>query len=126
MRAAILVLLAIAPCALGAQERTVRTLIQGDTSRLPNFIQSARDAFSEQGLKLELVRQGERFDYNIICAQETSLAGAASACVALDMNGLFVASVVRSGRWRGKGALNLTKKELAKKIAVLQGSKADD
>jgi hypothetical protein len=36
-----------------------------------------------------------------------------------ETEGLFVASVVRSGRMPGKGALNASAKELAQKLAVL-------
>ena len=47
------------------------------------------------------------------------MGGAAASVIVLDKKGLFVASVVRSGRWSGKGALNAVAKELAKKLAVL-------
>jgi hypothetical protein len=93
---------------------------QGDTSRLPDFIESCKREFSERGMKLQLVRPDEGYDYNIVVAQESSLAGAAATVIALDSKGLFVASVVRSGRWSGKGAFNASAKELAKKLSALR------
>jgi len=71
-------------------------------------------------MNLQLVRSDEVYDYNIVVAQESSVSGAAAAVVALDNKGLFVASVVRSGRWSGKGAFNASAKELAKKLSVLR------
>lgn len=56
----------------------------------------------------------------MVLAQETSVGGAASAVIALDKDCTFVASVVRSGRFTGKGALNASAKEVAKKMAVLR------
>ncbi|MBI2682716.1 MAG: hypothetical protein HYX26_05785 [Acidobacteriales bacterium] len=61
----------------------------------------------------------EEYDYNVLIAQETSLSGASAAVVVVDRKGKFVASVVRAGRWSGKGALNASAKELAKKLAIL-------
>jgi len=98
----------------------VKVFAQGDSSRLPNFIESCRREFSEHAMKLELVRPEEGYDYNIVVAQESSLGGAAAAVIALDSKGLFVASVVRSGRMSGKGAFNASAKELAKKLAALR------
>jgi hypothetical protein len=56
----------------------------------------------------------------IVVAQESSVSGAAAAVIALDSKGLFVASVVRSGRWSGKGAFNASAKELTKKLSSLR------
>jgi hypothetical protein len=56
-------------------------------------------------MKLQLARPDESYEYNIVAAQESSV-GAAVAVIALDGKGLFVASMVRSGRWSGKGAFN--------------------
>jgi hypothetical protein len=99
----------------------LRVFVQGDTSRLPNYIESMRREFAEWGMKVELVERGAEYDYNIIIAQESSVSGAAAAVIVLDRTASLVASVVRSGRWSGKGAFNATAKELAKKIAVLKG-----
>ena len=48
------------------------------------------------------------------------MSGAAAAVVALDRDGAVVASVVRSGRLSGRGAMNACTKEIAKKIATLK------
>jgi hypothetical protein len=101
-------------------QETVRVFAQGDSSRLPNFIESCKKEFKENGMDLRLVRPDEGYDYNLVVAQESSLGGAAAAVIALDSKGLFVASVVRSGRWTGKGAFNASAKELAKKISLLR------
>jgi hypothetical protein len=93
--------------------------VQGDTSRLADFVDSCQREFAAHGLKLELVSSDGTFQYNIVIAQESSLAGAGAAVIALDRKGVFVASVVRSGRMSGKGALNASAKELAKKLAIL-------
>ena len=97
----------------------IRVWIQGDTSRLPDFVESCKREFGERNIDLQIVRSEEVFDYNIVVVQESSIGGAAGAVVALDHKGQFIASVVRSGRWSGKGALNASAKELAKKIAIL-------
>ena len=102
-----------------AQE-TVRVFAQGDSSRLPDFIESCKREFKDRGMTLRLVESGDERDYNIIVAQESSVSGAAAAVIALDGKGIFVASVLRSGRWSGKGAFNASAKELAKKIALLR------
>jgi len=106
---------------MASAQDTVRVLAQGDSSRLPDFIEVCKREFSEHGMTLQLVRPDESYDYNIVVAQESSLwGGAAAAVVALDNKGLFVASVVRSGRVSGKGAFNASAKELAQKIALLR------
>jgi len=99
--------------------RAVKVYVQGDTSRLPDFVQQCEREFSNHGLKFELVRFDGGFDYNVVIAQESSLGGAAASVIVLDRKGLLVASVVRSGRVSGRGAFNATAKELAKKLAVL-------
>lgn len=99
--------------------RTVRVYVQGDTSRLPDFVAECQREFANHGLELQLVPFEGDFEYNIVIAQESSLGGAAASVVVLDKKGLLVTSVVRSGRMSGKGAFNATAKELAKKLAVL-------
>ncbi|HST12382.1 MAG TPA: hypothetical protein VLL05_18550 [Terriglobales bacterium] len=69
---------------------------------------------------MKLARPDEGYDYNIVVAQESSISGAAAAVIALDNKGLFVASVVRTGRMSGKGAFNASAKELTKKLAALR------
>jgi hypothetical protein len=102
------------------QLETVRVLFQGDSSRLSDFVESCKREFIEHGMKVQLARPDESYEYNIVVAQESSVSGAAAAVIALDGKGLFVASVVRSGRWSGKGAFNASAKELAKKLMVLR------
>jgi hypothetical protein len=98
----------------------VKVFVQGDSSRLPDFVESCKREFSEHGMTLQLARPDEGYDYNIVIAQESSLGGAAAAVIVLDGKGLFVASVVRSGRLSGKGAFNASAKELAKKLSTLR------
>jgi hypothetical protein len=109
----------LASLSCSAQE-TVKVFFQGDSSRLPDFIESCKREFKERGVDLQVVRPDQIYDYNIVVAQESSVSGAAAAVIALDSKGLFVASVVRSGRWSGKGAFNASAKELAKKLYVLR------
>jgi ABC-type glycerol-3-phosphate transport system substrate-binding protein len=99
--------------------RTVKVYVQGDTSRLADFVETCKREFANRGLKFELVSFEGDFEYNIVIAQESAAGGAAASVVVLDRKGLLVASVVRSGRVSGKGALDATAKELAKKLAIL-------
>jgi hypothetical protein len=103
-----------------AAQEIVKVFAQGDSSRLPDFIESCKREFKGKGMDLQLVRPDEGYDYNIVVAQESSVSGAAASVIVLDNKGLFVASVVRSGRWSGKGAFNASSKELAKKISLLR------
>jgi hypothetical protein len=59
----------------------LRVFVQGDTSRLPDFVESMRREFGEQRMNLELVQRGIEYDYDILLAQESSLGGAAAAVV---------------------------------------------
>lgn len=103
-----------------APSRSVlRVWVQGDTSRLADFVASCKREFSERNIDIQIAKSDEAFEYNIVVVQESSIGGAAGAVVVLDGKGRFVASVVRSGRWSGKGALNASAKELAKKIAIM-------
>lgn len=107
------------PPASGTQ-KVIKIFVQGDSSRMPDFIEECQKEFATQGLKLQVVNTiTEDYKYNVILAQETTYAGAAAGVIALDKKGVFVASVVRSGRVSGKSALNSASKELAKKIEVL-------
>jgi hypothetical protein len=127
MKVIALVMALTLPLTLSAQDaaksgpptKTVSVFVQGDTSRLADFVESCKHEFSDRGLKLQLVSSDGEFQYNVVIAQESSVSGAAAAVVALDRKGVFVASVVRSGRMSGKGALNASAKELAKKLAIL-------
>jgi hypothetical protein len=99
--------------------RTLKVYVQGDSSRLTDFIEDCRREFANRGVKLQTVPFDSEFEYNIVIAQENAMGGAAAAVIALDKKGLFVASVVRSGRMSGKGALNASAKELSQKLSVL-------
>lgn len=106
---------------VSAPHPVLRVVVQGDTARLPDFVENLRREFAERGMALSLVNRDTDHDYNIVLAQESSLGGAAAAVVVLDAKAVFVTSVVRSGRATAKGAFNATAKELAKKIAILRG-----
>jgi len=106
---------------LQPQHSVLRAFLQGDTSRLSDFAEASKREFAERNVDLKIVRSDEPYDFNFVVVQESSIAGAAGAVVVLDHKGLFVASVVRSGRMSGKGALNASAKELAKKLVVLNG-----
>jgi hypothetical protein len=114
------VLFGVVLAQIAAAQETLKVFAQGDSSRLPDFIESCKKEFKEKGMEIRLVRPDEGYDYNIVVAQESSVSGAAAAVIVLDSKGLFVASVVRSGRWSGKGAFNASAKELAKKVALLR------
>ena len=103
----------------GPEPKIIKIYVQGDSSRLADFVEQCQREFVHHGLKLQLVRFDDEFRYNIVIAQESSLGGAAAAVIALDRKGLLVALVVRSGRMSGNGALNASAKELAKKLAIL-------
>lgn len=120
-------LLALALCSSifaqsSSETKTVRMYVQGDSSRLSSFVEECEHEFASQGLKLQLVPFDGGFQYNVVIAQESSIDGAAASVVALDKDGRFVASVVRSGRLSGKGAFDACAKELAKKLAVLSSA----
>jgi hypothetical protein len=108
------------PSETAPAQDTVRVFVQGDSSRLPDFVETCKREFSEHGMNLQLSRPDESYDYNVVVAQESSVSGAAATVIVLDPKGIFVTSVVRSGRWSGKGAFNASAKELAKKLAVLR------
>jgi hypothetical protein len=120
MRHVWVVVFCLAISSISFCQETVKVFAQGDSSRLPDFVVSCKKEFSERGMTLQLVRPDEGYDYNIVVAQETSVGGAAAAVIALDGRGLFIASVVRSGRMSGKGAFNASAKELAKKLSALR------
>jgi hypothetical protein len=112
----------LAPSQTTGEVRIVPVHMQGDSSRLANFVEEFQREFSNHRLKLQLVQFDRDFQYNIVIAQESSVGDTAAAVIALDKKGLFVASVVRSGRMSGNGALNACAKELAKKLAVFSSS----
>lgn len=120
----IMVLAVVIACAVPVPQadrasKTVLAYVQGDSSLLPNFVEECKREFAKQGLSLQLTSFDEGFQYNIVIAQESTFGSAAAAAIVIDKKGRFIASVVRSGRMSGNGALNATAKELAKKLAVL-------
>ena len=51
---------------ISSAQQTVRVFAQGDSSRLPNFIESCKKEFNDNGMILQLVRPDEGYDYNIV------------------------------------------------------------
>jgi hypothetical protein len=45
--------------------------IQGDSSRLPDFIEDCKREFAAHGLKMDLVSRDDQYEYNIVIAQES-------------------------------------------------------
>lgn len=122
-------LFVLAACALlqgsiRGQEKSngtaVRIAVTGESNLRSNFIESLKDAAREEKLTIEIVNRSDpSLTYTVIIAQETTIASAAAAVIALDRSGDVAASVVRSGRLSGRGALNACAKELVKKFVVL-------
>jgi hypothetical protein len=102
------------------QQAPIRIGVTGESNLRSNFIESLKDAAKDNRLPIEIVpRSDPGLTYTVIIAQETTIASAAAAVIALDKNGDVAASVVRSGRMSGRGALNACAKELVKKLLVL-------
>ncbi len=89
----------------------LRVTIQGNSASIPDFVESLRRELIGVGITIKLVGRSEEYDYSIVVAQETTLGSAAAAVIALDHNGSFVTSVLRSGRITGKGAFNASAKD---------------
>jgi hypothetical protein len=113
--------------ALGAQSvtvadaRVVRIAVQGESTLTTNFIDTFKREAKAVGLEVQLVeRRHADLDYVVLLAQESTIGSAAAALIAVDRDGNIAASVVRSGRLSGRGAVNACTKELAKKLAVLR------
>jgi hypothetical protein len=99
--------------------KVIRLAITGETNLKTDFIESLKNAARDAKLTIEIVPKSDPgLDYTVILAQETSVGGAAGAVIALDRNQDVAASVVRSGRFSGGGALNACAKELVKKLAA--------
>ena len=101
-------------------EPTVRLVVRGETNLRSSFAEDFKNEAKLLGLATEIVDLKSPHDYLIVIAQESSLGGAAAAVIALDGDDQVVASVVRSGRFSGKGAMSACTKELAKRIAILR------
>ena len=105
---------------LSPARSVVRIAVTGESNLKSNFIESLKDTAREARLSIEIVpRSDAALQYTVIVAQETTIGSAAAAVIALDREGDVAASVVRSGRFSGRGALNACAKELVKKILVL-------
>jgi hypothetical protein len=61
--------------------RTVKVYVQGDTSRLADFVETCKREFANRGLKFELVSFEGDFEYNIVIAQESAAGGATASVV---------------------------------------------
>lgn len=118
---ALLICLAVHAADPLAQTATVvRIVVRGETNLSTNFVEDFKSESKALGVTVEVVDRRSPHEYTIVLAQESSVAGAAAAVMALDDDQNVVASVVRSGRLSAKGALNACTKELAKKIAILK------
>src|SRR5664279_1502708 len=84
------------PAQSGQVMKTVSVFVQGDTSRLADFVESCKHEFAEHGMRVQLVSSDGDYQYNLVIAQESSVSGAASAVIVLDRKGVLVASIVRS------------------------------
>ena len=99
----------------------VRVSVQGETNLAPQFVQTLKQEGRAAGLDVSVVeRSTDQIDYRILLAQESTIGSAAAAVIVLDRDGNIAASVVRSGRLSGKGAINACTKEVVKKIAILK------
>jgi hypothetical protein len=96
-----------------AQE-AVGVTVQGETNLNTSFVESLRSA----GFAVRIVPKADA-RYHLLVAQETTIGSAAAAVIVLDAGRDIVASVVRSGRFSGQGALNACAKELAKRLKAL-------
>jgi hypothetical protein len=104
-----------------AASSVVRIAVQGESTLTVNFIDTFKREALAAGLEVQLVeRRHADLEYTILLAQESTMGSAAAALIALDRDGTIAASVVRSGRFSGKGAVNACAKELVKKLAVLR------
>ncbi|HEX2594739.1 MAG TPA: hypothetical protein VHL34_24765 [Rhizomicrobium sp.] len=114
-----LILLGASVHAQGVPVLTVAVV--GESNLKAKFIESLRESASGERVQIDIKpRTDATLDYTVIIAQESSLGGAAAAVIAMDKAGDVAASVVRSGRMSGKGALNACAKELIKKLKVLR------
>lgn len=116
----ILVALAIVGAMTQSDLAPIRIAVTGATGLRSSFIEGLTTAAKDARVPLAVVTKADPdLTFTVILAQETSISGAAAAVIALDREGDVAASVVRSGRWSGKGAMNACAKELIKKLIVL-------
>ncbi len=67
----------------GSSPRIIRAFVQGDSSRLADFVERCQHEFPNHGLRFQGVPFDGDFDYNIIITQESSLGGAAASVIVL-------------------------------------------
>jgi hypothetical protein len=92
----------------------IRLLLQGDYERLSDFTQRLRSDLRSAGISVTVVRRGEDFDFNVVFA----LADTSASAIALDREGILVASVVDSG-FRVRGVTEGAAQKLAKRLVAL-------
>jgi hypothetical protein len=83
--------------------RTVKVYVQGETRGVALFVDASQREFAKHGMKFQPVPSEGDFEYNIVIAQELEWKEATASVVVLDRRGFLLASVVRSGRWSGRG-----------------------
>jgi hypothetical protein len=92
---------------------SIRLFIQGDVKHLSDFAQVFRAELRRLGVEIDVVEPGTAYDYNIVTAQDSDYA----AALALDTNGLVVASAVSHGFSAG-GSVGNAARDLAKRLAA--------
>jgi hypothetical protein len=109
-------------CKVGGQAKaSVNVAVVGESNLKSNFIEDLKGAAKDLGLQVSIVPRGDdSLKYTLAIAQETTVGSAAGAVIGMDRTGDVVMSVVRSGRFSGRGALNACAKEIAKKMAILE------
>ncbi len=122
MKLVFLVLVLLAPLRPAAvrDQVTVKVAVLGESNLKTNFIEDLKTAATDEKVQIDVVsRTDPALRFTLVIAQETTVGTAAAAVIGLDGAGDVAMSVVRSGRFSGRGALNACAKEIAKKIAVL-------
>ena len=121
--AVVLMVMATTTAATQATKTVIRLAVTGESNLKTDFIEALQSAAAAEKIGVEVVGRTEPgLKYTLIIAQETTVGSAAAAVIGLDASGDVAFSVVRSGRFSGKGALNACAKEIAKKLAVLHRS----
>ena len=90
---------------------TPRIYVQGGFDRLADFIPTLRAELLALGVTAEIVQRGEDYDYTIVFVQD----GTAAAAVALDRQGVPIASAVDAA-FRVRGATEGAARKLARQM----------
>lgn len=114
-RACLVIALCLLTTAHAVAQAPLRLVITGETNLRLHFAEQLRAA----GLAFDLVSRGEQPGFTLVIAQESTLGTATAAVIVLDAAGDVATSVVRSGRFSGRGALNACAKEIAKRLTSL-------